>query len=213
MNVPHAIAGDERIPYACHFHRDAGQGRSLRSHPRSEDDAELQHLLEEGEYLFSLVTTVGVLVADGYNVISVLMIAWWWYRVVFYSYVKKLDLARTLEYVSMSFHDIACRFILKACCCCCRQVGYLAVTLCLHDKHELILLLINTLQRDLKHENVLCAVAALSSASRLGKLNYKVNRRSHIETAINQRVAIWFVFVCVCSFCSPLRVVFAACLL
>ena len=47
------------------------------------------------------------------------------------------------------------------------QVGYLAVTQALHPDHELILLIVNTIQRDLTSDNILTIGAALSAASRL----------------------------------------------
>eukprot|EP01137_Pigoraptor_chileana_P031775 Opistho-2@20145 len=48
-----------------------------------------------------------------------------------------------------------------------KKVGYLAVCLLLHEDHELMILLINTLQRDLKSNNMLEVCAALTAVCRL----------------------------------------------
>ncbi|CEM22902.1 unnamed protein product [Vitrella brassicaformis CCMP3155] len=49
----------------------------------------------------------------------------------------------------------------------CKKMGYLACNLCLHRDHELMLLLINTIQRDLSSANHLEVCSALTCISRL----------------------------------------------
>jgi AP-4 complex subunit epsilon-1 len=51
-----------------------------------------------------------------------------------------------------------------------KRTGYLTCNLCLHNEHELMLLVINTMQRDLNSTNHLEVCAALSSVSRLVNL-------------------------------------------
>ena len=46
-----------------------------------------------------------------------------------------------------------------------KRVGYLAVSTLLHEDHELILLLVNTIQRDLKSSNVVEICMALTAVS------------------------------------------------
>ncbi|XP_078578127.1 AP-4 complex subunit epsilon-1-like [Branchiostoma floridae x Branchiostoma japonicum] len=59
-----------------------------------------------------------------------------------------------------------------------KRVGYLAVSLFLHEDHELIMLLINTIQKDLKSTNILhvcmglTAVCALISTEMIPALLY-----------------------------------------
>ncbi|XP_070546888.1 AP-4 complex subunit epsilon-1-like [Ptychodera flava] len=48
-----------------------------------------------------------------------------------------------------------------------KRVGYLAVSLFLHENHELVVLLINTLQRDLRSTNIVEVCIALTAVSRL----------------------------------------------
>ncbi len=48
-----------------------------------------------------------------------------------------------------------------------KRVGYLAVSLMLHENHELILLLINTIQKDLKSANIVEVCMALTVLTRL----------------------------------------------
>jgi AP-4 complex subunit epsilon-1 len=48
-----------------------------------------------------------------------------------------------------------------------KRVGYLAVTLMLHENHELILLLINTIQKDLRSSNIVEICMALTAVMRL----------------------------------------------
>eukprot|EP00455_Lapot_gusevi_P047326 TRINITY_DN637_c0_g3_i4.p1 TRINITY_DN637_c0_g3~~TRINITY_DN637_c0_g3_i4.p1 ORF type:complete len:1210 (-),score=506.44 TRINITY_DN637_c0_g3_i4:151-3717(-) len=48
-----------------------------------------------------------------------------------------------------------------------KRVGYLGVSLCLHSEHELMLLLINTLQHDLRSDNHLEVAAALIVVAKL----------------------------------------------
>lgn len=48
-----------------------------------------------------------------------------------------------------------------------KRVGYLAVTLMLHENHELILLLINTIQKDLRSSNIVEICMALTAVARL----------------------------------------------
>jgi AP-4 complex subunit epsilon-1 len=48
-----------------------------------------------------------------------------------------------------------------------RRVGYLACTLCLHPKHELMLLLVGRLQNDLKSNNHLVVATALIVVTKL----------------------------------------------
>eukprot|EP00051_Salpingoeca_urceolata_P028400 m.486657 g.486657 ORF g.486657 m.486657 type:complete len:1260 (-) comp24542_c0_seq1:51-3830(-) len=48
-----------------------------------------------------------------------------------------------------------------------KRVGYLAVSVLLHENHELILLLVNTIQRDLKSTNVVEICMALTAICRL----------------------------------------------
>ena len=48
-----------------------------------------------------------------------------------------------------------------------KKIGYLTCNLCLHKDHELLLLLINSMQRDLNSSNHLEVCAALSSVCRL----------------------------------------------
>ncbi|KAF1873641.1 hypothetical protein Lal_00027679 [Lupinus albus] len=48
-----------------------------------------------------------------------------------------------------------------------KRTGYLAVTLFLHDNHDLIILIVNTIQKDLKSDNYLVVCAALNAVCRL----------------------------------------------
>jgi AP-4 complex subunit epsilon-1 len=48
-----------------------------------------------------------------------------------------------------------------------KRIGYLAVGLVLHEDHELIILLVNTIQRDLKSSNYLEVCAALGAVCKL----------------------------------------------
>ncbi len=48
-----------------------------------------------------------------------------------------------------------------------KKVGYLATTLFLDDQHELILLIVNTLQQDLKNDNFMVVCASLSAICKL----------------------------------------------
>ena len=45
-----------------------------------------------------------------------------------------------------------------------KKVGYLSTTLILNDQHELIILIVNTLQQDLKSDNCLVGTPALPRA-------------------------------------------------
>ncbi|XP_057830971.2 AP-4 complex subunit epsilon [Cryptomeria japonica] len=48
-----------------------------------------------------------------------------------------------------------------------KRTGYLAVTLFLNEDHDLIILIVNTIQKDLKSDNYLVACAALNAVCRL----------------------------------------------
>ncbi|XP_041356347.1 AP-4 complex subunit epsilon-1-like [Gigantopelta aegis] len=48
-----------------------------------------------------------------------------------------------------------------------KRIGYMSVALLLHEDHEMIVLLINTIQKDLKSSNVLDNYVALTAASQL----------------------------------------------
>ncbi|XP_022981282.1 AP-4 complex subunit epsilon-like [Cucurbita maxima] len=48
-----------------------------------------------------------------------------------------------------------------------KRTGYLAVTLFLHEDHDLIILIVNTIQKDLKSDNYLVVCAALNAVCRL----------------------------------------------
>lgn len=48
-----------------------------------------------------------------------------------------------------------------------KRTGYLAVTLFLNEDHDLIILIVNTIQKDLKSENYLVVCAALNAVCRL----------------------------------------------
>ncbi|KAL0222904.1 hypothetical protein P9112_002294 [Eukaryota sp. TZLM1-RC] len=48
-----------------------------------------------------------------------------------------------------------------------KRIGYLACSLCLHPDHDLLVLLVNSLQRDLRSKNPLIISIALSAACRL----------------------------------------------
>lgn len=48
-----------------------------------------------------------------------------------------------------------------------KRTGYLAVTLFLNDDHDLIILIVNTIQKDLKSDNYLVVCAALNAVCRL----------------------------------------------
>ncbi|KAK7252585.1 hypothetical protein RIF29_36636 [Crotalaria pallida] len=48
-----------------------------------------------------------------------------------------------------------------------KRTGYLAVTLFLHDNHDLIILIVNTIQKDLKSDNYLVVCAALNAVCKL----------------------------------------------
>lgn len=48
-----------------------------------------------------------------------------------------------------------------------KRTGYLAVTLFLNDDHDLIILIVNTIQRDLKSDNHLVVCAALGAVCKL----------------------------------------------
>ncbi|KAK7835085.1 AP-4 complex subunit epsilon [Quercus suber] len=48
-----------------------------------------------------------------------------------------------------------------------KRTGYLAVTLFLNDDHDLIILIVNTIQKDLKSDNYLIVCAALNAVCRL----------------------------------------------
>lgn len=48
-----------------------------------------------------------------------------------------------------------------------KRTGYLAVTLFLNEDHDLIILIVNTIQKDLKSDNYLVVCAALNAVCRL----------------------------------------------
>lgn len=48
-----------------------------------------------------------------------------------------------------------------------KRTGYLAVTLFLNDDHDLIILIVNTIQKDLRSDNYLVVCAALNAVCRL----------------------------------------------
>lgn len=48
-----------------------------------------------------------------------------------------------------------------------KRTGYLAVTLFLNEDHDLIILIVNTIQKDLRSDNYLVVCAALNAACRL----------------------------------------------
>jgi AP-4 complex subunit epsilon-1 len=48
-----------------------------------------------------------------------------------------------------------------------KRIGYLAVSVLLHEDHELMLLLVNTMQRDLKSTNVVEICTALTAMARV----------------------------------------------
>ncbi|GFZ08609.1 adaptin family protein [Actinidia rufa] len=48
-----------------------------------------------------------------------------------------------------------------------KRTGYLAVTLFLNDDHDLIILIVNTIQKDLKSDNYLVVCAALNAVCKL----------------------------------------------
>ncbi|CAL0331637.1 unnamed protein product [Lupinus luteus] len=78
----------------------------------------------------------------------------------------------TLLYIEMLGHDASFAYIhavnithsdnLKL-----KRTGYLAVTLFLHDNHDLIILIVNTIQKDLKSDNYIVVCAALNAVCRL----------------------------------------------
>ncbi|XP_019421448.1 PREDICTED: AP-4 complex subunit epsilon-like isoform X2 [Lupinus angustifolius] len=78
----------------------------------------------------------------------------------------------TLLYIEMLGHDASFGYIhavnithrdnLKL-----KRIGYLAVTLFLHDNHDLIILIVNTIQKDLKSDSYVVVCAALNAVCRL----------------------------------------------
>jgi AP-4 complex subunit epsilon-1 len=58
---------------------------------------------------------------------------------------------------------------MRCCCCCCchPQAAYLTLTQLLDYKHELVLLLVNTLLSDLKSDNFVVVCAALVVTTKL----------------------------------------------
>ena len=77
-----------------------------------------------------------------------------------------------LVYVEMLGHDASFGFIHAVKMThddnlLCKKTGYLAVTLFLNDDHDLIILIVNTIQKDLKSDNYLVVCAALSAVCKL----------------------------------------------
>jgi AP-4 complex subunit epsilon-1 len=48
-----------------------------------------------------------------------------------------------------------------------KRTGYLAVALFIDERHDLVILVVNTIQKDLRSDNYLVVCAALTAASRL----------------------------------------------
>ncbi|CAL0313224.1 unnamed protein product [Lupinus luteus] len=94
--------------------------------------------------------------------------------------------------VKMTHHD---SLLLK-------RTGYLAVTLFLNPDHDLIILIINTIQKDLKSDNFLVVCAALDASSRLineetipAVLPQVVDLLAHSKEAVRKKAVMvlhWF---------------------
>ncbi|KAM7276656.1 hypothetical protein ACFE04_018522 [Oxalis oulophora] len=75
-----------------------------------------------------------------------------------------------------------------------KRTGYLAVTLMLNEDHDLIILIVNTIQKDLKSDNYLVVCAALNAVSRLineetipAVLNQVVELLGHAKEAVRRK--------------------------
>ena len=90
-----------------------------------------------------------------------------------------------------------------------KRIGYLAVSVLLHEDHELMVLLINTLQRDLRSTNVVEICTALTTVSRVMNaemipaiLPLVEEKCTHAREIVRKKVK------CV-RFCGPVPVVCA----
>ncbi|XP_021769637.1 AP-4 complex subunit epsilon-like [Chenopodium quinoa] len=83
-----------------------------------------------------------------------------------------------------------------------KRTGYLAVTLFLNDDHDLIILIVNTIQKDLKSDNYLVVCAALNAVCRLineetipAVLPQVVDLLNHPKEAVKKKAVMalhWF---------------------
>ncbi|KAL5063521.1 hypothetical protein RYX36_025258 [Vicia faba] len=78
-----------------------------------------------------------------------------------------------------------------------KRTGYLAVTLFLNDDHDLIILIVNTIQKDLKSDNYLVVCAALNAVCRLindetipAVLPLVVELLSHSKEAVRKKAVM-----------------------
>lgn len=78
-----------------------------------------------------------------------------------------------------------------------KRTGYLAVTLFLNDDHDLIILIVNTIQKDLKSDNYLVVCAALNAVCRLindetipAVLPLVVDLLSHSKEAVRKKAVM-----------------------
>ena len=80
-----------------------------------------------------------------------------------------------------------------------KRIGYLAVSVLLHEDHELMVLLINTLQRDLRSTNVVEICTALTTISRVMNaemipaiLPLVEEKCTHAREIVRKKVKLWF---------------------
>ena len=78
-----------------------------------------------------------------------------------------------------------------------KRTGYLAVTLFLNEDHDLIILIVNTIQKDLKSDNYLVVCAALNAVCKLineetipAVLPQVVNLLSHSKEAVKKKAVM-----------------------
>ena len=78
-----------------------------------------------------------------------------------------------------------------------KRTGYLAVTLFLNDSHDLIILIVNTIQKDLKSDNHLVVCAALGAALKLineetipAVLNQVVDLLAHPKETVRKKAVM-----------------------
>mmetsp|Transcript_47898 Transcript_47898/g.89251 ORF Transcript_47898/g.89251 Transcript_47898/m.89251 type:complete len:978 (-) Transcript_47898:454-3387(-) len=86
--------------------------------------------------------------------------------------VKMKELLLRLLYVDMLGHDASFGYIQAVKMCnepslLLKKVGYMTTALFLDHSHELIILIVNTLQQDLRNDNHLIACAALTASAKL----------------------------------------------